>query len=257
MQDYKLSGPLRYFVQLSYFGKPYHGWQIQPNALSVQETLNHVFSTLLNEKINLVGAGRTDKGVHAKDMWAHFETDQELPNNLVARANSFLKEPIAIYKVFQVEDHYHTRFDAVSREYEYHITLKKDPFLTDYAWHIRKEPNVQKMQEAANILFEFIDFTSFSKTKTQTRTNNCKILLANWKQEGDRLIFTIKADRFLRNMVRAIVGTLLEVGQEKIGIEDFRQIILAKDRSRAGESAPAHGLFLTKVEYPQNILNGK
>ncbi len=257
MQDYKLSRPLRYFVQLSYFGKPYHGWQYQPNAISVQETLNHVFSTLLNEKINLVGAGRTDTGVHAKDMWAHFETDKILPENLVAKANSFLKESIAVYQVFKVEDHHHTRFDAISREYEYHISLKKDPFLSDFAWLIRKKPDIDKMQEAANSLFEFIDFTSFSKSKTQTRTNNCKILLANWEQEGDRLIFTIKADRFLRNMVRAIVGTLIEIGQGKINIEDFRQIILAKDRARAGESAPAHGLFLTKVEYPQNIINGK
>lgn len=248
---------MRYFVQLSYFGKPYHGWQIQPNAISVQETLNHVFSTLLNEKINLVGAGRTDTGVHAKDMWAHFETDNQLPDNLIAKANSFLKEPIAIHSVFEVEDNHHTRFDAISREYEYHITLKKDPFLSDFAWHVRKKPDLAKMQEAAKILFDFKDFTSFSKTRTQTKTNNCKIILANWKQDKDRLIFTIKADRFLRNMVRAIVGTLLEIGQDKRSVEDFRELILAKDRSRAGESAPAHGLFLTKVEYPQNIINGK
>lgn len=248
---------MRYFVQLSYFGKPYHGWQIQPNAISVQETLNHVFSTLLNERINLVGAGRTDTGVHAKEMWAHFESDKPLPENLIAKANSFLKEAIAIYQIFEVEDNHHTRFDAISREYEYHITLKKDPFLSDFAWHVRKKPDLVKMQEAANTLFDFIDFTSFSRTRTQTKTNNCKILLANWKQDGDRLIFTIKADRFLRNMVRAIVGTLLEIGHDKKSVEDFRDLILAKDRTRAGESAPAHGLFLTKVEYPQNIINGK
>lgn len=257
MQDYKLSGPLRYFVQLSYFGKPYHGWQIQPNAITVQETLNHVFSTLLNENINLVGAGRTDTGVHAKDMWAHFETDAILDTNFIAKANSFLQEPIAIHQIFEVGDNHHTRFDAVSREYEYHITLKKDPFLSDYAWRVRKKPDLKKMNDAANLLFEFVDFTSFSKSKTQTKTNNCKILKAGWEQQGDRLIFTIKADRFLRNMVRAIVGTLLEIGHDKKTIEEFRELILAKDRTRAGESAPAHGLFLTKVDYPQNIINGK
>lgn len=248
---------MRYFIQLSYFGKPFHGWQIQPNALSVQERLNHVFSTLLNENINIVGAGRTDAGVHAKEMWAHFETEKQLPENLMARANSFLQEPIAIYRIFKVEDHHHTRFDALSREYEYHISLKKDPFLTDFAWHIRKKPDLRKMQEAADMLFEFIDFTSFSRSKTQTKTNNCKILLAKWQEKGDKLIFTIKADRFLRNMVRAIVGTLIEIGHGKKEAIDFRRIIAAKDRSEAGESAPAHGLYLTKVEYPQNIINGK
>lgn len=248
---------MRYFVQLSYFGKPFHGWQIQPNAISVQEKLNHVLSTLLNEKINVVGAGRTDAGVHAKDMWAHFETEKELPTNLLKRANSFLQEPIALHQIFPVADNHHTRFDAISREYEYHITLEKNPFLTDYAWHIRKKPDLKKMQEGAKVLFEFIDFTSFSRSKTQTRTNNCKILLAHWEQVEDRLIFTIKADRFLRNMVRAIVGTLIDIGHGKRSIEDFRELIEAKDRSRAGESAPAHGLFLTKVEYPQNIINGK
>lgn len=257
MQVYKLSCPLRYFVQFSYFGKPFHGWQIQPNAITVQEKMNHVFSTLLNSKINVVGAGRTDTGVHAKDMWAHFETDQELSVPFIKKANSFFQKDIALLNIYKVEDQAHTRFDAISREYEYHINLLKNPFKTDFAWLVRKEPDMDRMQAAADILFDFTDFTSFSKTRTQTKTNNCKILKAQWSQNDEDLIFTIKADRFLRNMVRAIVGTLLEVGHHKISVDRFKEIVELKDRTKAGESAPAHGLFLTKVEYPQNMLNGK
>lgn len=248
---------MRYFVQLSYFGKPFHGWQIQPNAITVQETLNEVFSTLLNQKINVIGAGRTDTGVHAREMWAHFDVEKAISDNFKHKANSFLKNSIALQQVFEVEEDSHSRFDALSREYEYHISLNKDPFKADYAWHIHKKPDIDLMQNAADTLFDFEDFSSFSRSKTQTKTNNCKIMKAVWSVEGDHLIFTIKADRFLRNMVRALVGTLLEVGHKKRTIEAFKELILAKDRTKAGESAPAHGLFLTKVEYPQNILNGK
>lgn len=246
---------MRYFVQLSYFGKPYHGWQIQPNAISVQETLNKVFSTLLNVEIHFVGAGRTDTGVHAKEMWAHFEFEGKLPIDLVHRANRFLDKDIAVYQVVPVDERAHTRFDAIGREYEYHITLRKDPFEHNLNWYLYKKPNLAKMQEAANMLFEFEDFTSFSKSNTQTKTNLCKIMKAEWVEMDSKLIFTIKADRFLRNMVRAIVGTLVQIGQGKRTIEDFRTLVEAKDRTLAGESAPAKGLFLTKVEYPKNILN--
>ena len=248
---------MRYFVQLSYFGKAYHGWQIQPNAISVQETLNHVFSTLLNRQINMVGAGRTDTGVHAKEMWAHFDFEGELPKKFRNRLNSFLKEDIAIQQIIPVGDGYHTRFDALSREYEYHISLVKDPFASDLSWYLYDKPHVEKMQKAANILFEFEDFTSFSRSKTQTKTNLCRIMKAEWREDATKLIFTIKADRFLRNMVRAVVGTLVEVGREKRSIEGFRDLIMAKDRTLAGESAPACGLFLTKVEYPKSIFDVK
>jgi tRNA pseudouridine38-40 synthase len=242
-------------VQLSYFGKSFHGWQIQPNAISVQETLNQVFSTLLNTDIYFVGAGRTDTGVHAKEMWAHFEYGGELEENLVNRANRFLKEDIAIYHIVAVDERAHTRFDAISREYEYHIALRKNPFESDFSWYLHKRPDVESMMKATEVLFQFHDFTSFSRSNTQTKTNLCKIMKAQWEEKDHKLIFTIKADRFLRNMVRAIVGTLVQIGQGKRSVESFSEIIEAKDRTLAGESAPAKGLFLTKVEYPKNILN--
>ncbi len=245
----------RYFAQLSFKGTQYHGWQVQSNALSVQEVLESAFSTILNEKIGVTGAGRTDTGVHAAFFVLHFDAAGELGNlpKLVYRLNSFLPPDIAIQKIWKVPAGAHSRFSAMSRTYKYFITQEKNPFTTDTEYYIRLRPNVSKMNEAATILMTYNDFTSFSRLHTDVNTNLCKIFTAEWKIENNRLVFTIKADRFLRNMVRAIVGTLLDVGKGKVTLEDFRRIIEIQNRGAAGASVPAHGLCLTHVEYPENI----
>lgn len=241
---------LRYFIELSYNGKQYHGWQVQPDAISVQERLNKALSTALQETIEVVGAGRTDTGVHAAQMFAHFDTDLYLDTNLAFKLNSILPDDITIYKVFKVNDEKHARFDAVSRSYEYRIWLGRNPFLLDFTWQIHsKQPNIELMNRAASILLEYEDFQCFSKVKTEVYTYNCDVTEAIWKQEGSQLTFYITANRFLRNMVRAIVGTLLDVGFQKISIEDFKNIIESKNRSNAGLSVPAKGLFLTAIKY--------
>lgn len=240
----------RYFIEFSYFGKNYFGYQRQPREISVQQVLENALSTVIREEIKITGAGRTDTGVHAKKMFAHFETAQVLNENLVYQLNSFLPEDISIKRIFPVKKDFHARFDATFRTYEYYISLNKNPFKTDFSWQIRRgNLDINKMNEASNILFEFIDFTSFSKVNTDTKTNNCKIYKAVWEQNKNELKFTISADRFLRNMVRAIVGTLVDVGAGKLSVEDFKQIILAKNRNLAGTSAPAQGLFLVDVGY--------
>lgn len=248
---------MRYFVQLSYFGKNFHGWQIQPNATSVQETLNKVLSVILDEEVYVVGAGRTDTGVHAAEMWAHFDVEKPLPENMLNRVNRYLSRDIAIQQFIEVDEKAHARFDATARSYEYHVVKSKNPFLQDLAWHCPYPLDLEKMNEAAKLLFNHIDFTSFSRSKTQTKTNNCKIMEARWEERADRLVFHISADRFLRNMVRAVVGTLVNIGRGKQTIESIEEIIEAKDRSLAGDSAPAHGLFLTRVEFPKETLNGR
>lgn len=240
----------RYFIEFSYFGKNYFGYQRQPREISVQELLENALSTVIREEIKITGAGRTDTGVHAKKMFAHFETTQVLSENLVYQLNSFLPEDISIKRIFPVKKDFHARFDATFRTYEYYISLNKNPFKTDFSWQIRRgNLDVNKMNEASKILFDFIDFTSFSKVNTDTKTNNCKIYKAVWEQNKNELKFTISADRFLRNMVRAIVGTLVDVGARKLSVEDFKQIILAKNRNLAGTSAPAQGLFLVDLGY--------
>jgi tRNA pseudouridine38-40 synthase len=245
----------RYFVQLSFKGTQYHGWQIQPNAVSVQETVEKALSTILGKAISVVGAGRTDTGVHASFYVLHFDTSKEIWDNqkLVYRLNRFLPPDIAIQKIWQVSKEAHARFSAVSRTYYYYITTEKNPFQTETAFYYRGKLDVAKMNEAAKILFEYDDFTSFSRLHTDVKTNLCKIYQAEWVTEGEMLIFKIKADRFLRNMVRAIVGTLLEVGRGKLTLEGFRKIMEKKDRGAAGASAPAQGLFLTHIEYPQEL----
>ncbi|BAX78672.1 tRNA pseudouridine(38-40) synthase TruA [Labilibaculum antarcticum] len=246
----------RYFIRLSYKGTNYHGWQIQPNANTVQEELNKALSTILNQPINVVGCGRTDTGVHASDFMAHFEMEEGFPfgcEKLTFKLNRFLPHDIAINEVFPVKLDAHTRFDAISRTYQYKITKHKNPFRTDSHWKNQNELDVVKMNEAAKILFEYIDFTSFSKLHTDVKTNNCKIAKAEWLEAEDELVFTIQADRFLRNMVRAIVGTLIEVGQGKMDLDGFRQVIESKNRSKAGTSVPGHGLFLAKIEYPTDL----
>jgi tRNA pseudouridine38-40 synthase len=241
---------LRYFIELSYNGEKYHGWQIQPDVISVQEKLNHAVSTVLQEKIEVVGAGRTDTGVHASQMFAHFNVEFPVGRDVVHKLNSILPNDISVYKVFLVEEEQHARFHAVSRSYEYRIWLGRNPFLLDFSWQIHSQKlNLIKMNAAAKILLEYEDFQTFSKVKTEVYTFNCEVTAAFWKQEGDLLTFHICANRFLRNMVRAIVGTLVDVGLEKISINDFRQIIESKNRGNAGLSVPAKGLFLTQIKY--------
>ena len=241
---------MRYFIELSYKGTNYHGWQIQPDASSVQEEITKALATILQEKILLVGAGRTDAGVHASQMFAHVDTVKKLTDDYVHKLNAILPNDIVIKSIKEVSDETHARFDAVSRTYEYRILIGRDPFLLDTTWQLhQKNLQIEKMNEAANLLFKYEDFESFSKVKTDVNTFNCTIMKAVWTLEDKHLIFHIKANRFLRNMVRAIVGTLLEVGLGKKTIEDFRNIIESKQRSEAGLSVPAKGLFLTEVCY--------
>lgn len=241
---------LRYFIEFSYNGKSYFGYQIQPRENSVQQELEKALSTILREEIKTTGAGRTDTGVHAKKMFAHFDTEQILEENLVYKLNSFLPNDISVKRIFEVKNDFHARFDATFRKYEYYISLEKNPFTQDFAWQFRKPDfDVGKMNEACKILFEYEDFGSFAKVGGDNKTNLCKIYKAEWEQNGTELKFTISANRFLRNMVRAIVGTMVEIGSGKIQPEDLRKIIEDQNRNSAGSSAPAHGLFLVDVGY--------
>ncbi len=245
---------MRYFLEISYNGSTFHGWQFQPNAITVQETIENALKTLLKEEIKIVGAGRTDTGVHAKHMCAHFDYSKEfelgeLKNNL----NSFLNQEIYIKDIYRVDKEAHARFSATSREYEYYISLVKDVFNYETSHFIQQDLNIEKMNQAISIIKDYEDFEAFSKSKTDVKTYLCNILSCSLVKKENRLIFKIKANRFLRNMVRAIVGTLLEVGLEKISPEEVHNIIKSKDRSKAGPSMPAHALFLTKIEYPSNI----
>lgn len=247
----------RYFIQLAYKGTNYHGWQMQPNAPTVQETLEKALYTILKEKIETVGAGRTDTGVHARFFMAHFECSKEQldqDKKIIAGLNGILPLDISVQKILPVSQDTHARFSAISRTYEYHIHQKKDPFLDDFSYYLYGDLDIEKMNRAAELLSDYTDFTSFSKLHTDVQTNDCKIIQAGWNKEGHRLIFTIKADRFLRGMVRAIVGTLLEVGFDKICLAEFRKIIEDKDRSKAGFSVPAHGLILVDIEYPEELI---
>ncbi|MFT5762050.1 MAG: tRNA pseudouridine38-40 synthase [Polaribacter sp.] len=241
---------MRYFIELSYQGKNYHGWQIQPDANSIQEELNKAVSTVLQEEITVVGAGRTDTGVHASQMFAHFDSTTELSKNIIFKFNSVLPEDIVVHQVQKVADEKHARFDALTRSYEYRIWLGRNPFLLETTWQLfHQKLDVEAMNEAAEILLEYEDFQAFSKVKTEVKTFNCKVVKAVWTQEGNQLIFNITANRFLRNMVRAIVGTLVDVGKHKITNQDFRTIVLSKNRANAGLSVPAKGLFLTEITY--------
>ena len=246
----------RYFIELAYKGTKFHGWQVQPNAVSVQECLEKALSTITRETISVTGAGRTDTGVHARYFVAHFDSSNlnlDHPD-FVHKLNSFLKEDVSIFGISKVRNESHARFDAVSRTYQYHLNLLKDTFSVETSWYFFKLPDLVLMNEASRVLFEYTDFTSFSKLHTDVKTNNCKIIQAEWTQQGSNLVFTVKADRFLRNMVRAMVGTLLEVGLGKINLNEFRSIIDKKDRCTAGLSVPAHGLFLTDIEYPKTVF---
>ncbi len=241
---------MKYFIELAYNGKNYHGWQIQPDVVSVQEKINIAVSTILREQISIIGAGRTDTGVHASQMFAHFETNKNLDNNFAYKLNAILPDDIVIFNIKPVHNDAHTRFDALYRSYEYKIWLGRNPFLLETSLQLHhKKLNIYLMNKAAEILYEYEDFECFSKVKTDVHTFNCKITEAKWVLNDKELTFHISANRFLRNMVRAIVGTLIDVGKEKITVNDFREVIESKNRSNAGTSAPAKGLFLTKVAY--------
>lgn len=240
---------MRYFLILSYDGARYHGWQIQPNGNSVQAEINRAVSLLCGTPIEVVGAGRTDAGVNARFMAAHFDVHDNLPENAVDRLNRILPQDITISKLVHVPDDAHARFSALSRTYQYFIHQDRDPFNRQYSFRVTYPLDFSLMNEAASKLFYYTDFTSFSKLHTDTKTNNCRIMQAHW----DGGCFTIQADRFLRNMVRAIVGTLLDVGRGQISVEEFCKIIERKDRCSAGMSVPGYALFLTDVEYPKEF----
>jgi tRNA pseudouridine38-40 synthase len=250
---------LRYFIELSFKGTNYFGWQIQPDAPTVQEKLNSSLSLLLREKIEIVGAGRTDSGVHAKLMIAHFDSDRvESLDNLKHRLNSLLPDDISVYRIYEVQSDAHARFDAESRSYIYKILLGRDPFELETTWQIHnKDFDIDLMNEACKVLLKHKDFKAFSKSKTDVKTYECVIFDAEWVLDNNQLNFNISANRFLRNMVRAIVGTMLEIGQGDLSIADFESVILSRNRSNAGKSVPARGLYLSNIKYPDNKIYGK
>ena len=248
----------RYFAHLAYNGARYLGWQLQKQSPTVQEVVNDAFSRILRKEINVTGCGRTDTGVHARSFYAHYDlplllTKQEI-SQLVKKLNGYLPRDIAIFDILPVRPDANARFSAIKRTYKYQVSTSKDPFLNDSAYSYFSKLDVAKMNAAAVVLFEYTDFTSFSKVNTQVKTNNCKIMEANWVQTDNLLVFTITADRFLRNMVRAIVGTFLDVGRGKLSLPGLRRVIESLDRGEAGYSVPPHGLYLHSVHYPEEIF---
>ena len=244
----------RYFLDISYDGGPYHGWQAQVNAHSVQEEIETALSTILRTSTSILGSGRTDKGVHANQQIAHVDLDSKIEaEDLAFKLNALLPLSVGINKIRKVKPETHARFDATTRSYEYHIALCKDPFTEKFAYYHSHELDVAAMNKAAHYLLGEHDFESFSKVKTDVNTFNCNITNMNWEIKSNSLIFNVSANRFLRGMVRALVGTLLEIGQKKMEIDQFNTILDAKDRTKAGRSVPPHGLFLSKVEYPDYI----
>lgn len=244
---------MRYFLQLAYDGTNYHGWQIQPNAICVQEVLDKALSTLCGEAIYTLGCGRTDTGVHAKDFYAHFDTSKELDDRLIINLNGILPDDIAAKRFIKLDDQAHARFDATQRSYEYHMHFHKDPFKNGYSYYFpyQRKPDVHLMNEAAKYLLEVNDFACFSKAHAGAKTTICKVTRSEWQIIDDNtIVFHISADRFLRNMVRAIVGTLIDVGNGKLTSEDLKKIIESKNRSMAGTSVPGNGLYLCEIKYP-------
>lgn len=247
----------RYFIHLAYNGAAYCGWQTQPGLPTVQQTIEEALSTLLREPIGIVGCGRTDSGVHASDFYAHFDSshtsDSSAIKTLAFKLNSMLPNDIAIFDIQSVEPTAHARFDAVARTYQYHVSNRRLPFKIGQYARIYFEPDIQAMNRAAQVLMEYNDFTSFAKLHTQVKTNICHLTEAHWDTVGDEWVFTIRSNRFLRNMVRSVTGTLLDVGRGKLNEDGLRRIVEKKNRCMAGVSMPAQGLFLTKVEYPTKL----
>ncbi len=250
----------RYRMHLSYNGAPFHGWQIQPNAVSVQGNIEDALQTILRRHIPITGAGRTDTGVNAREMYAHFDSPIPLPESILVSLNRLVGKDIAVHAIEEVDPEWHARFSAKSRTYKYFISFSKNPFLYPLSWQLYTRLDVGAMNKAAGILLNVEDFTSFAKLHADTKTNICNVTDAVWEyqdmnlsvpgEEGGRfLVFTITADRFLRNMVRAVVGTLIDVGRGKLTIEEFRRIIDDKNRCSAGQSVPPQALYLWSVKY--------
>jgi len=247
----------RYFIFLSYKGTAYHGWQVQPNGITVQQVLDEALKVITGEDVTTTGAGRTDTGVHALIFCASFDSNQndlDTRKNFLYRLNRYLPEDISVSSIRKVSGEASARFSAISRTYTYYIIRKKDPFSEDSAWYIHGDMDTGAMNEAAGLLMKHTDFTSFSRLHSDVKTNNCRVSRAEWTEKDNYLVFNITADRFLRNMVRAIVGTMADIGKKKISVEGFEKIILTRDRSAAGKSAPAKGLFLSGIEYPDDIF---
>ncbi len=245
----------RYFLEISYDGTKYHGWQVQPNGITVQQVIEEKMRILMKQDIQITASGRTDAGVHAMRQFAHFDFE-ELPcpkDELMYKLNRMLPYDISLRDIHPVIDTAHARFDATLRSYHYHISYVKDPFRYKYRYTLWHPLNVSDMQKAAKMLFEYDDFESFCKYNHDAKTTICKLQKAEWVESPGQLNFIISSDRFLRNMVRAIVGTMVELGKGQITLDDFRRIIEAKDRVKAGFSSPASGLFLAEVHYPENI----
>ena len=249
---------MRFFIRFAYDGTAFHGSQRQPNGVTVQETMEQALAMIFREDMPLTFAGRTDAGVHAREMYAHFDINDNqssMVNNLKFRLNGILPNSIAIYDIFRVTDDAHARFSAKRRTYEYHVIDHKDPFLLPYATRLRTPIDFVAMNEAARHLIGRQDFASFCRTHTDVKTTICDLTQAEWNELGNgHAVFTISADRFLRNMVRAVVGTLFQVGQGKMTKEQFAQVIAQHNRCSAGDSAPAQGLYLTHIQYPQEIF---
>lgn len=246
---------MRYFISFSYKGTAFHGSQTQPNGVTVQETMEQAFATILRVPVALTFAGRTDAGVHAEQMVAHFDQDKALPANLASRLNNLLPSSIAIHDIRPVTNEAHARFDAVARTYHYRITMRKDPFAAELRTRVAKGLDFEAMNSAAQLLLGRQDFASFCRVHTDVKTTICDVREARWIIENDNeATFVITADRFLRNMVRAVVGTLFEVGRGKMTQEQFRAVIAAQDRRSAGHSAPPEGLFLVAIDYPRDLF---
>lgn len=247
----------RYFIFLSFRGTSYHGWQVQPNSVTVQKIIEDGLTKVIGEKISVTGAGRTDTGVHALVFCAHFDSSKSNlaeHKNLIFRLNRFLPDDIAVTSVRKVIDDANARFSAISRTYRYYISNTKDPFDLESSWMVYGYLDIASMNKACEILRKHSDFTSFSRLHSDNKTNLCKVFNASWVQVKDKVVFTITADRFLRNMVRAIVGTMIEIGKGKLDPESVERILISKNRSSAGMSAPAKGLFLEAIEYPEEIF---
>ncbi len=245
----------RYFIKIAFEGGNFCGWQIQPNALTVQKVLQETLALFCHLEGETTGCGRTDTGVHANEFYVHFNCLEPISNldNFIYKLNRVLPKSIVVNAVYKVGNNAHCRFDATNRTYNYYILRKKNPFINN-AWLNSYPLNITLMQQACNVLFEYHDFSAFSKSNTQVFTNNCKIIKAHWQDNDEMLIFTICANRFLRNMVRAIVGSMIDIGKGKYDLQGFRKIIEDKNRSNAGISVPAKGLFLTSVNYPENYF---
>jgi len=245
----------RYFLELAYKGSKYHGWQIQANAHTVQEVVNAALTVILRKPIETMGSGRTDTGVHARQQFLHFDFPEELEKqNILKRLNGIMPKDIAVHDLREVLPDAHARFDATGRKYEYHISLQKNPFEIELSWQFFHKLDLKKMNEAANLLLHHQDFQCFSRVKTKVSHFICEIKEAYWEQKEQHVIFHITASRFLRGMVRSIVGTLVDIGEGKLDLEGFQAVLESKNRSRAGSSVPPHGLYLCRVIYPENIF---